>query len=177
MVHARRYPWQRPTRYISRHATAPRPSANAPSHKRAHAFAWVAAGVAAVLLFCFWTGALDTLLGRDVERSASPRAERPAGGGPLAGTITPTPTTSGPPTAVPTTPATPEGAGGGGSRGDGSEGGTPGAGGSGGRGADPKFDTCAQARAKGYGPYVWRTDQEYAWYRDEDDDRDGVVCD
>ncbi|GAB2824691.1 hypothetical protein GCM10022221_23350 [Actinocorallia aurea] len=41
-------------------------------------------------------------------------------------------------------------------------------------GNDPKFDTCAEATAAGYGPYYEGTDPEYAWYTDRDGD--GVVC-
>lgn len=40
---------------------------------------------------------------------------------------------------------------------------------------DPRFDTCAQAIAKGYGPYRKGHDPEYDWYRDGD--KDGSVCD
>jgi hypothetical protein len=39
--------------------------------------------------------------------------------------------------------------------------------------ADPRFATCAAARAQGYGPYT-RADPEYGWYRDGDGD--GTVC-
>lgn len=39
---------------------------------------------------------------------------------------------------------------------------------------DPRFGTCREAIANGYGPYVRGVDPEYAWYRDAD--RDGVVC-
>ena len=45
----------------------------------------------------------------------------------------------------------------------------------GGSGADPRFDTCAKATAKGYGPYRKGRDAEYEWYRDGD--KDGTVCD
>ncbi|MBG6098344.1 HNH endonuclease family protein [Nocardioides luteus] len=45
----------------------------------------------------------------------------------------------------------------------------------GGTGEDPRFDTCAKAAAKGYGPYRKGRDTEYEWYRDGD--RDGTVCD
>jgi micrococcal nuclease len=38
---------------------------------------------------------------------------------------------------------------------------------------DPQYDTCADAIAAGYGPYM-RTDPEFAWYGDGDGD--GVVC-
>jgi hypothetical protein len=38
---------------------------------------------------------------------------------------------------------------------------------------DPRFDTCKQAKAAGYGPYQ-RGDAEYGWYRDADND--GEVC-
>jgi hypothetical protein len=44
-----------------------------------------------------------------------------------------------------------------------------------GSGEDPRFDTCAKATAKGYGPYRKGRDAEYAWYRDGD--KDGTVCD
>jgi Protein of unknown function (DUF1524)/Excalibur calcium-binding domain len=39
--------------------------------------------------------------------------------------------------------------------------------------SDPRFATCAQARAHGYGPYT-RADPQYSWYRDAD--QDGTVC-
>ncbi|MEJ3745558.1 excalibur calcium-binding domain-containing protein [Actinomycetes bacterium KLBMP 9797] len=39
---------------------------------------------------------------------------------------------------------------------------------------DPRFDTCADAKAAGYGPYVRGKDPEYYWYRDQD--KDGRVC-
>lgn len=41
-------------------------------------------------------------------------------------------------------------------------------------GDDPRFGTCREAIANGYGPYVRGVDPEYAWYRDGD--KDGVVC-
>jgi hypothetical protein len=41
-------------------------------------------------------------------------------------------------------------------------------------GDDPRFDTCAEANAAGYGPYTQGVDPEYEWYRDGDGD--GVVC-
>lgn len=39
---------------------------------------------------------------------------------------------------------------------------------------DPRFDTCGDAIAAGYGPYRRGQDPEYDWYRDADSD--GVVC-
>jgi hypothetical protein len=39
---------------------------------------------------------------------------------------------------------------------------------------DPRFDTCKEAKANGYGPYVRGQDPEYGWYRDADSD--GTVC-
>ena len=39
---------------------------------------------------------------------------------------------------------------------------------------DPKFSSCEQAKAAGYGPYVNGKDPEYSWYRDGDGD--GTVC-
>jgi len=39
---------------------------------------------------------------------------------------------------------------------------------------DPRFGTCKDAIAAGYGPYFRGRDPEYAWYRDAD--KDGVVC-
>lgn len=44
-----------------------------------------------------------------------------------------------------------------------------------GPGTDPRFRTCGQARAAGYGPYRFGTDPEYFWYPDKN--HDGVVCD
>jgi Excalibur calcium-binding domain len=40
-------------------------------------------------------------------------------------------------------------------------------------GTDPRFGTCAEAKANGYGPYR-SGETEYGWYRDADGD--GVVC-
>ena len=45
---------------------------------------------------------------------------------------------------------------------------------SGGGANDPRFRTCADAKAAGYGPYRRGRDPEYFWYRDSDSD--GVVC-
>lgn len=39
---------------------------------------------------------------------------------------------------------------------------------------DPRFSSCAKAKAAGYGPYVKGLDPEYSWYRDGDND--GTVC-
>ena len=39
---------------------------------------------------------------------------------------------------------------------------------------DPRFPTCAKAKAAGYGNYREGEDPEYDWYRDAD--HDGVVC-
>jgi hypothetical protein len=39
---------------------------------------------------------------------------------------------------------------------------------------DPRFATCAAAKAAGYGPYVQGKDPEYAWYRDGN--HNGVDC-
>lgn len=44
----------------------------------------------------------------------------------------------------------------------------------GGGGDGRRYQTCAQAKANGYGPYRRGVDREYRWYRDAD--RDGVVC-
>ena len=41
-------------------------------------------------------------------------------------------------------------------------------------GDDPRFGSCREAKAAGYGPYVRGQDPEYAWYRDGDGD--GTVC-
>jgi len=38
---------------------------------------------------------------------------------------------------------------------------------------DPRYGTCAEAKAHGYGPYS-RGDKEYDWYRDQDGD--GITC-
>jgi endonuclease YncB( thermonuclease family) len=43
-----------------------------------------------------------------------------------------------------------------------------------GGGTDPRFGTCKEAKANGYGPYYQGVDPEYGWYRDAD--KDGVVC-
>lgn len=43
-----------------------------------------------------------------------------------------------------------------------------------GSGLDPRFGTCREAIAQGYGPYVHGRDPEYDWYQDRD--RDGVLC-
>jgi hypothetical protein len=42
------------------------------------------------------------------------------------------------------------------------------------RRADPRFGTCAEAIAAGYGPYTIGIDPEYDWYIDRDSD--GIVC-
>jgi hypothetical protein len=42
------------------------------------------------------------------------------------------------------------------------------------RGLDPRFDTCAEAQAHKYGPYISGEDSEYGWY--DDRNHDGVVC-
>jgi hypothetical protein len=39
---------------------------------------------------------------------------------------------------------------------------------------DPRFGTCGEAIASGYGPYKKGSDAEYSWYIDRD--KDGVVC-
>jgi hypothetical protein len=39
---------------------------------------------------------------------------------------------------------------------------------------DPRFNTCKEAKANGYGSYRQGVDPEYAWY--DDRDNDGVVC-
>ncbi len=39
---------------------------------------------------------------------------------------------------------------------------------------DPRFETCGQAIAAGYGPYTKGIDAEYFWYIDRD--KDGSVC-
>jgi endonuclease YncB( thermonuclease family) len=41
-------------------------------------------------------------------------------------------------------------------------------------GLDPRFGSCRDAKANGYGPYVAGRDPEYDWYRDGDSD--GTVC-
>ncbi|BCJ46293.1 hypothetical protein GCM10010168_52440 [Actinoplanes ianthinogenes] len=45
---------------------------------------------------------------------------------------------------------------------------------SGSGGTDPRFRTCAEANANGYGPYREGVDPEYDWYQDRDGD--GEVC-
>lgn len=44
----------------------------------------------------------------------------------------------------------------------------------GGAGLDPRFSTCTEAKAHGYGPYYQGRDPEYGWYTDADSD--GIVC-
>ncbi|MBO9553971.1 excalibur calcium-binding domain-containing protein [Cellulomonas sp.] len=39
---------------------------------------------------------------------------------------------------------------------------------------DPRFGTCKEAVAAGFGNYVQGVDPEYDWYQDRD--HDGVVC-
>lgn len=39
---------------------------------------------------------------------------------------------------------------------------------------DPRFGTCKEAKAHGYGPYYKGQDPEYSWYRDGDSD--GITC-
>ena len=39
---------------------------------------------------------------------------------------------------------------------------------------DPRFDTCKEAIANGFGDYVRGVDPEYFWYRDGD--KDGIAC-
>lgn len=63
---------------------------------------------------------------------------------------------------------------GGGAGGGGGTGGGTGAGAGGGGGTDPRFRTCGEANAAGYGPYYKGRDPEYDWYQDRDGD--GVVC-
>ena len=41
-------------------------------------------------------------------------------------------------------------------------------------GTDPRFGTCKEAIANGYGPYQSGVDPEYGWYTDRD--KDGLVC-
>lgn len=43
-----------------------------------------------------------------------------------------------------------------------------------GGGTDPRFGTCGEANAAGYGPYVRGENVEYDWYIDRD--KDGVAC-
>lgn len=39
---------------------------------------------------------------------------------------------------------------------------------------DPRFSSCTEAKAAGYGPYYRDIDPEYLWYRDGDGD--GIAC-
>jgi len=39
---------------------------------------------------------------------------------------------------------------------------------------DPRYSSCAKAKAAGFGPYYRGRDTEYAWYRDGDSD--GIAC-
>ena len=43
-------------------------------------------------------------------------------------------------------------------------------------GLDPRFGSCEEAIAEGFGPYVEGDDPEYEFYADEDVDGEGVVC-
>ena len=58
--------------------------------------------------------------------------------------------------------------------GNGDSGGGSTGGGSSGGGNDPRFGTCKEANANGYGPYRQGKDPEYYWYIDRDND--GTVC-
>lgn len=40
--------------------------------------------------------------------------------------------------------------------------------------SDPRFGTCTESKAAGFGPYRAGVDPEYDWYRDAD--HDGLVC-
>ncbi|GDX32032.1 hypothetical protein LBMAG15_09660 [Actinomycetes bacterium] len=51
---------------------------------------------------------------------------------------------------------------------------TPDSGAASSAGTDPRFGTCGEAIAAGYGPYVVGRDGEYSWYIDRD--KDGTVC-
>jgi hypothetical protein len=44
----------------------------------------------------------------------------------------------------------------------------------GGGALDPRYSTCTEAKAHGYGPYYRGRDPEYDWYIDRDSD--GIVC-
>jgi hypothetical protein len=39
---------------------------------------------------------------------------------------------------------------------------------------DPRYSTCKEAKAHGFGPYRRGVDPEYDWYTDRD--KDGIVC-
>ncbi len=41
-------------------------------------------------------------------------------------------------------------------------------------GTDPRFKTCKDAKANGYGPYYQGVDPEYDWYQDAD--HAGIDC-
>jgi len=54
-------------------------------------------------------------------------------------------------------------------------GGTSGTSGSGSHSkTDPRYSSCRQAKAAGFGPYYRGRDSEYSWYRDGDSD--GIAC-
>ena len=115
---------------------------------------YVARQVAVKAKYRLWVTAAERDAVTRVLRTC-PAQVAPAGGAPTlapVGASAPRPTSAPPPTATRTTqPPT---------SGDG--------------GTDPRFATCEQAKARGYGPYHQGADPEYSWYRDAD--HDGIVC-
>lgn len=152
--------------------------AHAAPRSPARSLLWWIAGLGALVLLGSWLGAASMFTSGPGPVADSPRvidstsAAPGVGAGPTASGTTPSAGTTGGPTAGGcatgtgcedrpvsgrTTPRSPQPA----------RSGSP---------NDPHYDRCEEAKAHGYGPYVRGEDPEYGWYRLEDTDDDGVVC-
>ncbi|PZM92221.1 MAG: hypothetical protein DIU79_12045 [Actinobacteria bacterium] len=110
------------------------------------------AGVLALIAFCCCCASPIISSGSDepertpsATRSLAPSPTAPSPSPPTSATANPSPTRATEAKPKPSTPKT-----------------------------DPRFSTCEEAKARGYGPYVKGKDPEYKWYRDRDGD--GIVC-